>query len=120
MESEGSKICFRSSSHLVCFLFVVPLLKRLFVDFTLRSLCIILTSDYCNKQKHTKPPKITNNIQNSYTSPRQRAILMEYKVLRFASVTTPRGKKHTGIHHMDEILLDRTCNNQVFLSVHGV
>jgi hypothetical protein len=98
---EGSGICFRRSSHLVCFLFLVPLLKRLFVHFTLRSLCITLTSDYCNKQRHLKPPKIINKIQNSYMCSRQRSVFMEYKVQRFASVTTPRGKKSTGGHHMD-------------------
>jgi len=55
---EGCEIYFRSSSHLVCFLFVVPLLKWLFVHFTVRNLCIILTSDYCNKLRYVKLPKI--------------------------------------------------------------
>ena len=50
---EGCEICFRRSSHFVCFLFVLQLLKRIFVHFTFRSLCIIIiTSDYCNKQRH--------------------------------------------------------------------
>jgi hypothetical protein len=51
---EGCEICFRRSSHLVCFLFVLPLLMRLFVHFILRSLCFILVSDYCNNQRHIR------------------------------------------------------------------
>lgn len=104
MESEGSKICFRSCSHLVCFLFVVPFLKRLFVHFTLRSLCIILTSDYCKKQRHIKLPKIINNIQNptrvlASTPSSWNTKYRDLRVLQHRAVRN--SPTHTDTHHMD-------------------
>jgi hypothetical protein len=80
---EGCEIYFRSSSHLVCFLFVVPLLKRLFVHFTVRNLCIILTSDYCNKRRHIKPPKIiTYKIPTRFIASAPSSWNTKYRVLQ--------------------------------------